>query len=270
MRHDLPGFPPLGQPGFTLPDLDSMSCIELRSAADAESLKALGIDIDFGSQGPATDEVRAKVFLSRDMRKRRLSVSLSPRSRGAVLVLGSPFGLSGKLHIDGATCFLLDMGSSRKSSTGSVHLMSNGCTFYFGREASANHFSTTCKGEGNATIIGSDCMLATEILLYATDFHGIFDLKSGALINEHPENTKTIVLHPHVWLGSRVIVNKGVSIGPGSAVGAASVVTRDIPRHALAVGNPARVIREGVSWTRELQPGQSGIQAVTDFLAMIP
>jgi maltose O-acetyltransferase len=47
-----------------------------------------------------------------------------------------------------------------------------------------------------------------------------------------------------VWLGGGVIVCPGVTIGDNSVVGAGSVVTRDIPANVVAVGNPARVIRE--------------------------
>jgi acetyltransferase-like isoleucine patch superfamily enzyme len=48
----------------------------------------------------------------------------------------------------------------------------------------------------------------------------------------------------HVWIGSRVIILPGVSIGDHAAVGAGSVVTKSIPPNCLAVGNPARVVRE--------------------------
>ncbi|MGL6133606.1 MAG: CatB-related O-acetyltransferase [Prochlorococcaceae cyanobacterium] len=46
-----------------------------------------------------------------------------------------------------------------------------------------------------------------------------------------------------VWIGARVFVKKGVSIGNGAVIGAGSVVTRDIPAYAIAVGSPARVLR---------------------------
>jgi galactoside O-acetyltransferase len=46
-----------------------------------------------------------------------------------------------------------------------------------------------------------------------------------------------------VWIGFNVSVLKGVTIEEGAVIGACSVVTRDIPPYALAVGNPARVIR---------------------------
>ncbi|MBU1751921.1 MAG: acyltransferase [Chloroflexi bacterium] len=45
-----------------------------------------------------------------------------------------------------------------------------------------------------------------------------------------------------VWLGCHVVVLKGVTIGAGATIGAGSVVTRDIPERAIAVGVPARVV----------------------------
>jgi acetyltransferase-like isoleucine patch superfamily enzyme len=50
-------------------------------------------------------------------------------------------------------------------------------------------------------------------------------------------------LEDRVWLGARVVVLKGVTIGTGAVIGAGSVVTRSIPAHCVAAGVPARVIR---------------------------
>jgi maltose O-acetyltransferase len=52
------------------------------------------------------------------------------------------------------------------------------------------------------------------------------------------------VIGDNVWLGGGVIVCPGVTIGADTVVGAASVVTRDLPAGVVAVGSPARVIRE--------------------------
>ena len=46
-----------------------------------------------------------------------------------------------------------------------------------------------------------------------------------------------------VWIGTRAIILKGVTIGTGAVVGAGSVVTKDVPPWTLVAGNPARVIR---------------------------
>ena len=58
------------------------------------------------------------------------------------------------------------------------------------------------------------------------------------------EAASPIAIGDNVWLGGGVIVLPGVSIGDDTVVGAGSVVSRDLPPGVVAVGNPARVIRE--------------------------
>ena len=58
------------------------------------------------------------------------------------------------------------------------------------------------------------------------------------------EAAEPIVIGDNVWLGGGVIVCPGVRIGADTVVGAGSVVTRDLPGRVVAVGSPARVIRD--------------------------
>lgn len=58
------------------------------------------------------------------------------------------------------------------------------------------------------------------------------------------EAAEPITIGDNVWLAGGVIVCPGVTIGADTVVGAGSVVTRDLPPRVLAVGSPARVIRE--------------------------
>jgi maltose O-acetyltransferase len=58
------------------------------------------------------------------------------------------------------------------------------------------------------------------------------------------EAAEPITIGDNVWLGGGVIVCPGVAIGADTVVGAGAIVTRDLPRGVLAVGNPARVIRQ--------------------------
>jgi len=58
------------------------------------------------------------------------------------------------------------------------------------------------------------------------------------------EAARPITIGNNVWLGGGVIVCPGVTIGDNTVVGAGAVVTKDLPANVVAVGNPARVIKE--------------------------
>jgi maltose O-acetyltransferase len=58
------------------------------------------------------------------------------------------------------------------------------------------------------------------------------------------EAARPITIGDNVWLGGGAIVCPGVTIGENTVVGAGAVVTRDLPANVVAVGNPARAIRE--------------------------
>jgi maltose O-acetyltransferase len=58
------------------------------------------------------------------------------------------------------------------------------------------------------------------------------------------EAARPITIGDNVWLGGGVIVCPGVTIGENTVVGAGAIVTKDLPPNVVAVGNPARVIRE--------------------------
>lgn len=58
------------------------------------------------------------------------------------------------------------------------------------------------------------------------------------------ESARPIIVGNDVWIGGNVCVMPGVTIGDGCVIGAGSVVTRDIPPHTLAMGNPCHPIRD--------------------------
>lgn len=58
------------------------------------------------------------------------------------------------------------------------------------------------------------------------------------------ERAAPITLHDNVWLGGNVTILPGVTIGKNTIVGAGSVVTKSLPENVVAVGNPARIIRQ--------------------------
>lgn len=89
-------------------------------------------------------------------------------------------------------------------------------------------------------IIGRDVGIAARCTFLSFD-HGIAPDQWYA---QQPLTTKgPIIIEDKVWLGHGVIVLSGVRIGEGAVVGAGSVVTRDVPAGAIAVGVPACVVR---------------------------
>lgn len=61
--------------------------------------------------------------------------------------------------------------------------------------------------------------------------------------NSGLEDARPIRIGHNVWIGASVCILPGVEIGDGVTIGAGSVVTRNIPAHTVAVGNPCRVMR---------------------------
>ena len=84
---------------------------------------------------------------------------------------------------------------------------------------------------GARTLISTGCSIAsiTHSERIATRRHGI----------ELP-----VTIEEDCWLGTGAIVLPGVRVGRGSIIGAGAVVTKDIPPLSLAVGVPARVVRQ--------------------------
>ncbi|MFZ4395568.1 MAG: glycoside hydrolase family 44 protein [Kiritimatiellia bacterium] len=80
--------------------------------------------------------------------------------------------------------------------------------------------------------VGMECLILTE-----THALGGPDFRAGLA------QTRDVRIGRGAWLGARVTVLPGVTIGGGAVVGAGAVVTRDIPPNVLAAGVPARVVR---------------------------
>jgi len=53
-----------------------------------------------------------------------------------------------------------------------------------------------------------------------------------------------------VWIGTRVTILSGVTVGEGAVIAAGSVVTKDVPPYTVVGGNPAKVLKENIEWKR--------------------
>ncbi len=93
-------------------------------------------------------------------------------------------------------------------------------------------------------IIKSGTLLGTNVFI-TDNFHGKSDYQE---LHISPVKRSLYVKGPveignNVWIGRNVCVMPGVTIGDGAIIGANSVVTHDIPAYSVAVGMPAKVIK---------------------------
>ena len=106
-------------------------------------------------------------------------------------------------------------------------------------------------GESNTKIIiGKNCFLG--IVTFSTsDFHSIIDNKSGLRINK-PDNIK---IGNNIWITNSVIVRKGAIISDDSVIVTNSLVNKKfLTPNVLIAGQPAKVIKTNINWSREKLP----------------
>lgn len=133
-------------------------------------------------------------------------------------------------------------------SVGQPFLCDYGVNISLGNNVSINMNCTFV--DCNKIEIGDNVLIASNVQLY-TATHPV-ELSERLTHDWNAESgeyfCRTYALPIQIgdgcWLGGGVIVLPGVTIGNGSVIGAGSVVTKDIPDHSLAVGNPCRVIRK--------------------------
>ena len=91
-------------------------------------------------------------------------------------------------------------------------------------------------------MIGPNVTIATPMHPLLPEERNCRMREDGSMCNL--EYAKPVIIEKDCWLAANVVGCGGVTIGEGSVIGAGSVVTRNIPPHSLAAGNPCRVIRE--------------------------
>ncbi len=90
--------------------------------------------------------------------------------------------------------------------------------------------------------IGNGVYIAWDVTIIDTDFHQIIENGVGK------PNNADVFIGDKVWICAGATILKGVTIGAGAVVAAGAVVTRDIPPDCMAGGNPAKVIKDNISW----------------------
>lgn len=90
--------------------------------------------------------------------------------------------------------------------------------------------------------IGKNVAIARDVIIRDTDAHGI--------VGKEHQKKKEVKIGNNVWIGTRAIIMKGVTIGDGAIIAAGAIVTKDVPANTIVTGIPAKVIRENVEWRK--------------------
>lgn len=99
---------------------------------------------------------------------------------------------------------------------------------------------------------GEDCMVSRFVTIQSNDGHDIFDVNTGENINASEETARArkILIGSHVWIGQGATVLYNTEIGDGSIVGAQSLVKNKFPNNCVIGGNPARMLKKDIAWSR--------------------
>lgn len=189
--------------------------------------------------------------------------------RGAILKLrgaraGTRFGLGRNVQIWCPSCLLVghdvtifDSSYIRSARPGTVRIGSNtnihmGFWLDCGGEQTATGFLeigdncllqpyATLNASGAGIRIGNDVICGPMVSIHAGN-HVFSD--PHRLIREQGTTHQGVVIEDDCWIGAKVTILDGVIIGRGSVVGAGAVVTKSLPALSVAVGSPARILRQ--------------------------
>lgn len=231
--------------GYTLPQGDGLELIEI-SDETMPVLAKNGITI-VGEHGTGNKVavcaggLKAKLQL-RFHASNNNTIIVDPNARCAGNV---DFVGSGHLFVCGQTDSL---------NLAVVFRSDNGALF-IGARCSGASVNFWVEGPDRGIQVGDDCMFSWGIYVRTSDGHGVVDLKERKKINQHA----SVVIGPHVWIGQDALINKGVSVGGGSIIGARAIVTKNVAACTSVAGAPAKTIREGISWTRRAYPTEADL-----------
>lgn len=172
-------------------------------------------------------------------------------SKSAQIILSQPviLGWCNMKYSKLETALCMDKQSTIEfcGKTKSTMLIGYGSYIQVGKNANLSIGNTFINREvkiicNNKITIGDNCIIAMGTVIRDNDGG------NHKIISPYYTNSKPITIGNHVWIGENVMILKGVSIGEGAIIAAGSLVTKDIPPHCLAMGTPAKIVRENVEW----------------------
>jgi acetyltransferase-like isoleucine patch superfamily enzyme len=115
-----------------------------------------------------------------------------------------------------------------------------------GKGTTFSEVNVLVTNNGTKLNIGEDCMFSYNIELFLGDTHTVTDLE-GNILNRRGN----VEIGNHVWVGRNVCILKNAQIPDNSIVGAFALVTKKFTElNTVIAGNPARVVKKGIDWSR--------------------
>lgn len=163
---------------------------------------------------------------------------------GAMVALRSPNSGLGRVILwgDEPKVYIGD----RCTLPGMIIACEGGATIHLDGRMSVNGGCSLDARNGGSITIGEYGLWGEGVRAVTDDMHTIRDMDTGLRVNRRGSD---ICIDRHVWVGMQTLVFPGAAIGESSVVGARSIVSSTLPAHSLSVGTPARVVREGITWT---------------------
>lgn len=126
-------------------------------------------------------------------------------------------------------------------------IVEEGCTLEIGNGLVCNSPIKIQVAEKGRVMIGNDCLFANA-QIFNSDLHSVFSDETGARLN----NARDVVIGDRVWLATNCLILKGTQIGSDCVVGAAAVVNGNYENNKIIAGNPAKVVKDKITWSRSL------------------
>ena len=205
-----------------------------------------------------------RVFLSVASAGNSVTIGNNPRAgrvyieikgKNNTVCLGDLTNVTGPLHI-------YIRGNNSVTDIGDIYLGTEGMNVYNGItvDGIASENTSVVIGDdccfesciicsyhsGTRVCVGEKCMFGHDIALMGSDTHPIYDYETKEILNKAPRG---ITVGKHCWIGNGAKILKTVSVPDDSIIGLGAIVTKSFDEpHCAIAGNPANIVKRGVTW----------------------
>ncbi|MCR6660264.1 MAG: acyltransferase [Asticcacaulis sp.] len=198
------------------------------------------------------------LYLSETAKKKPPRITHSDNAAKNTIIVCCP--LDAPIMLQGSDNLVVIIGASSKQARMGLNFWGDNAIFAIGQGTTVGGLEAEFRND-DALIIGADCMISKGVTFRPNDMHPVFDETDRQINKSAP-----IVVRDHVWIGQSVMVLKGKTIEAGAVIGAGSVITKDVPQACAVGGNPAKIVRERIYWTRDRIPTYSERQEAKSYI----